>query len=556
MPERKCGLYARVSTVRQAMVEEGSLDAQFDLLQKRVEYETQANPEEPWVVADKYRDEAASAKDLHRPELKRLMADIEDGKISVVVVTKLDRISRSIRDFYDLIEFFNKHGVEFVSLKEKFDTTTAFGEFQMNLHLSIAQLERKQTGERTAATMSYRATKGLPNGGRICGYVPDPMKKGHLLIDPEHAEIVRTAFEKCAELGSGCAAHRHLMKIGAKSPVYISRRDKKHGGKPFNIPAVLRMLRNVKYIGKIKYDGDVFEGQHEAIIEEELFNQVQATLDRNNEFPNATRKAKTHTFLLQGIIRCGRCGSLMTPRWSTGRHGDRYFYYECTKRSKTQKQECGVRYLPAKSAESFVIDRMKEAVINEDEINRIIKRANRLRSKTLKGIEKDIKATRKSLREVEEKIQKIITAVENGEGFDSLKSHLAELEGTKKELKSDLDMLLMKRDKTESAILSADVVTKEYASVPRIVDELILSRDFDRLKRILNQYIEVIEWTEDENDSKSGTMRIMLFEHGRDDDGHKIKEPSGTSEDVALGYNNWRPQGELNPRCRRERPVS
>jgi len=147
----------------------------------------------------------------------------------------------------------------------------------------------------------------------------------------------------------------------------------------------------------------------------------------------------------------------------------------------------------------------------------------------LKGIEKNIKATRKNLRGIDEKIQKIITAVENGEGFESLKSHLAELESTKKELKDDLDMLLMKRDKTESAILSADVVTKEYASVPKIVDELILSRDFDRLKRILNQYIEVIEWTEDENDSKSGTMRIMLFEHAQ-----PIEETGIKSENASL----------------------
>ncbi len=553
MPERKCALYVRVSTVKQAMVEEGSLDTQLALLRKHVDYEAVRHPDDPWIIAAEYREEGASAKNLERPAFKRLMADIEDGKIDVILVTKLDRISRSIRDFYDLIELFNKHSVKFVSLREQFDTTTAIGEFQMNLHLSIAQLERKQTGERTAATMAYRAQKGLPNGGRLLGYKSN---KGKWEIDPEQAEIVRMMFEKCVDLGSGGAVHRHMAKMGIKRPEYVSRRGNKGGGAPYNIPAVLRMLRNVKFTGRIKYNGEIYEGQHDAIIDDELFGQVQAILDRNHELPNVTRVAKTHIFLLQGLLRCGNCGSLMTPRWSTGKMGDRYFYYECVGRAKSQREMCAVRYVPAEAAEQFVLDRLKEAVVDEDEINRIIQRANALRSKTLKDIEKKVKAVRKSLREVDEKIQKVLVAVEKGEGFDSLKNHLAELEGHKKELQDDLDTLLMKKDKTEQAILSADVVTREYASVPKIVDELILSRGWQRLKRLLQQHIEVIEWTEDEKDSKTGTMKIMLFEHAKPVVGHKIENSSASHEKVALEHNSWRPQRDLNPRRRRERPVS
>ena len=537
---RRCALYSRVSTYKQAQVEDGSLDAQSAILRRRVDYETEEHPETPWVIADEYREEGASAKNLDRPAFKRLMADIEDGKVDVILVAKLDRISRSIRDFYDLIEFFNKYGVEFVSLKEKFDTTTAIGEFQMNLHLSIAQLERKQTGERTAATMSYRASKGLPNGGRILGYEPDPKRKGHMKVVPEQAEIVREQiFEKCVDLGAACAVHRHLMKMGIKRPVYTSRRGNKQGGTPYNVPAVIRILTNKKYIGLIEYDGETYQGQHEPIVDKKLFDKVQAILARNLELPNSNRKSKAHTFLLQGLIRCGRCGSMMTPRWSTGQSGERYFYYECVKRAKSQRQECGVRYLPAKAAESFVLDRMKEAVVNEDEIQYIIEKANKLRSTTVVKINRDIRDTKKSLKEVEIKIDNILTVVENGGDFAPLKERMSGLEAQRKALADDIQILELKRDKTEASILSAEVVTREYASVPKIVDELIATKKWNRLKALLRQYVEAVEWTQDTEDDTKSVMKIMLFEHAqpikdenaslsRDASRITVGDPSGT----------------------------
>ncbi len=557
MPTRKCALYARVSTFKQAMVEEGSLDTQLDLMRKRIEMENQADLENRWEVVDEYREEGASAKNLDRPEFKRLLADIEQGKVELVLVVKLDRITRSIRDFYDLMEVFRKYGVEFVSLREKFDTTTAMGEFTMNLHLSIAQLERKQTAERTSATMNYRASRGLSNGGHILGYKSDTKRKGHLEIVPEQAKTVREHFyKKCVELGSACAVHRYLMKMGIKRPEYTSRRGKKHGGTPYNVPAVIRILTNKKYIGLIEYNGEVFQGQHDSIIDEQLFNEVQGILARNREIPNPKRDKRTHTFLLQGLLRCGRCGSMMTPRWGTGRGKELYFYYECVKRSKSQKLECDTRYLPAPAIESFAIEQLKQAVINEEEIKYIIEKANRLRNTTLNDIEIDIANTKKSLQGIENKIRNIVQIVEDGGDFSSLKTQLVKLETNQKELKNDLTTLEFKKTKTEASILSAEIVTREYASVPKIVDELFLSRGWERLKRLLQQYIEVIEWTEDENDSKTGTMKIMLFEHAQPYLDHKNKMLSDPRESGSLSNNSWRPQRDLNPRRRRERPVS
>ena len=164
MQNRKCALYGRVSTVRQALVQDGGLDTQFELMERYVQYES-AKGEGTWHIHDRFREEAYSGKDLERPEFKRMMNDVEAGLIDTVIVHKIDRITRSLPDFYTLWSTFERHNVQFVSLHEKFDTTTAIGRAMLKLILVFAELEREQTGERTAATMENRARLGLWNGG-------------------------------------------------------------------------------------------------------------------------------------------------------------------------------------------------------------------------------------------------------------------------------------------------------------------------------------------------------------------------------------------------------
>ena len=182
--QRKVALYGRVSSVRQAMVQDGGLDTQFDLMERQVELWNSAKPED-WRVVDRYREEGKSGKNLDRPEFKRLMADMEAGRVDTVVVQKIDRITRSLRDFYVLWETFQQHGVSFVSLHENFDTTSAVGRAMLKLILVFAELEREQTGERTKATLEYRAAQGLWGSGRPPrGYRRHEEESGVLVVDP------------------------------------------------------------------------------------------------------------------------------------------------------------------------------------------------------------------------------------------------------------------------------------------------------------------------------------------------------------------------------------
>ena len=158
----KCGLYARVSTDLQAEVKNGSLDTQIDQLQKYAELKNTTSPEEEWKVMAVYREEGKSGKNVDRPEFKRMVRDIEEGKIDAVLCTKIDRISRSLIDFYGFHRFLKEQEGTFISLHENFDTSTAMGLFALSISLATAELERERTSERTKEKMQWRAEKGPP----------------------------------------------------------------------------------------------------------------------------------------------------------------------------------------------------------------------------------------------------------------------------------------------------------------------------------------------------------------------------------------------------------
>ena len=190
----KCGLYARVSTDLQAEVKNGSLDTQIDLLQRYVSLKDSTSPEEEWKVVAIYREEGESGKNVDRPQYQRMVQDIEDGKINAVICTKIDRISRSLIDFYDFHEFLREHQGTFISLHENWDTSTAIGRFALTISLATAELERERTSERTREKLQWRAEKGLTNGGQILGYDVDPDEKGVPKPNEVERELVRLIF--------------------------------------------------------------------------------------------------------------------------------------------------------------------------------------------------------------------------------------------------------------------------------------------------------------------------------------------------------------------------
>lgn len=285
---------------------------------------------------------------------------------------------------------------------------------------------------------------------------------------------------------------------------------------------------------------------HEAIIPNELFEQVQHIIGKNRIRPPISPDSRRHEYLLQGLIHCGQCGSTMTPRSSTGRNG-LHHYYNCTKMNVSAGYDCDARYVPAIAAENFVIDLLKKAVLDEEEMQRVVKKANKLRSKTLKTLDRDINQTKKALQDVKAKIATIVQAIEGGADVGPLHDRLRALSGDEKQQKDELKKLKDKKKSTEEKLLSAEVITESYKSVPDIVDGLVKQGKWKRLRAILQQYIEVIEWHWDKTNKNKGKMRIQLFEHANTlESEHKTKNSSASVNDGALECNDWLLSTDLN----------
>ena len=179
--------------------------------------------------------------------------------------------------------------------------------------------------------MQWRAEKGLRNGGQhLLGYDLDPDNKGVLKPNEAERELVVFIFRTYVKEKSFRATAQVVNKKGYRTKSYVSRRDKVHLGKKFNKTQIMRMLQNEFYIGKIAYNGEVYEGQHEPIIPMELWNKVQAIIKTNRVTGSSSRKQNLHTFLLQGLVKCGWCESHMTPSYALNRQKRHYFYYHCT----------------------------------------------------------------------------------------------------------------------------------------------------------------------------------------------------------------------------------
>ena len=290
---RYVGLVVRVSTDRQAMTDEGSLKNQLQRLRQHVEYKTAVAGEE-WVEGGLYELKAVSGKDsIRSPEFQRLFADIRSGRVNTILCTALDRISRSVKDFLHFFEVLTEYGVEFVCLKQNYDTTTPQGRLFVTMMMALAEFEREQTAERTRDATAARAERGLWNGGRLLGYDLDPDRTGYLVPNDQEAALVNFGSDSYLNLGSIAETVKALNSRGYRTKGYTSRRGKHHPGKPFNITSVQYMLKNPAYIGKkeinkkAKARGEVDAGYRlvdavwPAIVDVEKFEQVQQLMAAN-----------------------------------------------------------------------------------------------------------------------------------------------------------------------------------------------------------------------------------------------------------------------------------
>lgn len=337
----RCAVYTRKSTEEGLEQEFNSLHAQRESCEAYIK----SQRGEGWVlVADRYDDGGISGATLERPALKRLIADIEAKKVDIVVVYKIDRLSRSLMDFSKLAETFDKHRVSFVSVTQQFNTSTSMGRLTLNMLLSFAQFEREVIGERIRDKFAASRAKGMWMGGFVpLGY---DVKDRKLVVNKCEAATVRRIFERFTQLGSVTELVRELRQEGVRGK----------RGRLIDKGYVYQLFRNRTYIGEAVHKGTSYPGEHKPIISKTLWDKVYGILREGPRRRAAHTRAQTPA-LLKGLL-FGPTGCAMTPT-HTRKGGRLYRYYVAANLLKHDAPATSVRRLSAAEIEGMVLKQVR-----------------------------------------------------------------------------------------------------------------------------------------------------------------------------------------------------
>jgi DNA invertase Pin-like site-specific DNA recombinase len=393
----RCAIYTRVSTDQGLEQDFNSLDAQHDASAAYIRSQAHAG----WTLTrSKYDDGGFSGGDTDRPALQQLLEDVRSRKVDVIVVYKVDRLTRSLADFAKLVELFDQHNVSFVSVTQQFNTTTSMGRLTLNVLLSFAQFEREVTSERIRDKIAASKRKGLWVGGMApLGY---DTKDRKITVNEAEADRVRTIFRCYLKLGSLNLLMVDLRKRGIVTKVRILKTGEAVGGIPFTRGPLAHLLRNRFYIGEVMFKGETLAGEQPAIVDKGLFEAVQAKLDEQvtNHKISRTRSEA----LLSGRIFDDR-GHRMSPSHARTR-GIKYRYYISAALLQGRPKQAGtINRVPAHEIETLVVKAVRnhrneptettDRLLIQNHINRVEVQPDQLIIKLINAIGVGSKRKRK-----------------------------------------------------------------------------------------------------------------------------------------------------------------
>jgi site-specific DNA recombinase len=360
----RCAIYARKSSEEGLEMGFNSLEAQREACEAYII----SQRGEGWIlVPDRYDDGGVSGGTLDRPALKRLLIDVEAGRIDVVVVYKVDRLSRSLLGFHKLIEMFERRKTTFVSITQSFNTTDAMGRMHLNIMLTFAQYEREATGERIRDKFAASRKRGMWMGGWApLGY---EVRDRKLVVNEVDAKLVRSIFQRFVKIGSATALARELITENVRNKY----------GKLIDKGILYKMLSNPVYIGVAMHKGVSYPGEHVGIIDRKIWDKVQAKFQQSPRKRAAATRAQTPA-LLKGII-FGPTGAAMSPT-HTRKNGRLYRYYLSQTVLKQGAGDCPVARVPAAEVEKIVIDQVRILLLSPE----IIVQTWRSARKAIKGL--------------------------------------------------------------------------------------------------------------------------------------------------------------------------
>lgn len=455
----KVGIYLRVSTDEQAQVVEGSLDSQKHRLMSFVDIKNTQEPK--WgKVIETYSDEGVSAKDTRRPQFQRMMSDLRKGKINLILVTDLSRLSRNILDFCLLLEDLKRFNAKFLSMKEQFDTSTPAGEMMVFNMINLAQFERKQTSERISLNFHSRALRGLSNGGPVpLGFEKDPANPSALLINQAEARNVREIFRLFLEARS-CRKLIPVLEANGISPKVNDKRNCRLSSRGiWTRQTLLKILRNPAYVGlrevNLKNKGkdpetlkswgsyQIVKASWKPIVEKEAFDLAQDVLDDAEKIQRHRLSEKdTRVFILSGLLRCMECGATLSGAASHGKYRAHKYYIH--RKLVGEELKCKVKRFRADEVEAAVIKHLSLVIEREGHMDGIEKRIEvnfSSRAGDLQGRKTQLEECLRGLEKEITSVFELHTQIGSGTGVDLIKERLSKLSESKAQTAGQINEL-------------------------------------------------------------------------------------------------------------------
>jgi|TARA_Y100000310_G_scaffold339780_1_gene433544 site-specific DNA recombinase len=528
-------LYCRVSTYDQTTLDFSSLDSQEQALKDWCK-------QEGWQVFDVYTDKGISAKDLNRPALKRLRNDARTGKFNQIIYTKMDRLSRSLRDHLFLSDEFEELNIITKSKSEPFIGDGVMGRMFHQMLMVFSEMERQMIAERNHEKAYQAAKAGRPPGGRApIGY---DYVKSKLKVNQGDKAIVKRIFTEYNDGEKPIKIAEGLNADGYSTPIRVTQKGrnkgKKHGGKEFDKRIILQILANKTYLGLIKFHDEEFTGKHTPIISKSLFKKSER-MRKKKTVQRGLGMPKTSDLLLLGIIHCGYCGSNMTsvPSHKKTKAGvNIHYYYRCTKVVHSGVKACKGGQISAKAIEGFITDWLEMFINNDQEFHNTTETDAQLSDvKRLKELKSNKSSLSKNLKSKNSELNNLMNIAKAGGGkikeianeIKSTSQSIAQIENQINEVELEMDILSSRSISPNELIESLKKIVPYLTKVSR-----------EELRNILNLIIRNVHvkkptppnekwaitvnvWSQDPNnyimDVLSGSCYRPLLYPGTDSNG-------------------------------------
>jgi len=531
---RNAALYVRVSDLKQVRLE-GSLDTQVEALKSYIASRQKQSFQEDWRVYGVFREEGKSAKEgVARPELERIVRAIRAGGVNAVVVTKMDRLVRSLVQFLELWKLFEDNDVTLISLAESFDTSNPMGRAMLKMVVLFAEMERERIGERVREGVRHRMDLGYYVGGPTLGYDFDPANPGKLVVNQEEAALVIDLFEQYVELGSLSQLRKYAVRRGIVSKQYVSKRQGLPvGGSPLSLTQVKRVLTNPLYTGLVpNSENELIIGKHEPIVPERVWKRVQSKLNAQVRTRHNANQEPLYAFFLKGIIHCGQCQSSMTPRYAYGR-SQRYYYYSCTNRTRHGTGACSLKDVPAPALDEAFLNRLKELGEQAGYVRHLSQQKSLSNTVKLEQLELRRKALERELAELHRRMNRWtdLLSLSKQEGAERTILHrIGEAEAREEAIKAELEALHMQKSDLRDRTVDPEQVCQNLHQFAELLDHAEPAEK----RALVGLMVQKLVWT-------PGEVKYALFEKPSPE--VLAEAAAGTASGGSLVSEGWCPFG-------------